>query len=148
MKLKPNWVTGFTDGEGTFYIGINQNSTMSIGYQVLPEFRIVQHQRDIKLLYELKKFFQAGVVRVNHDDRYELRIRSLKHINQIVIPHFDKYPLKTQKKFDFIKFKKVINLMNQNQHLKIDGLKKIIQISSKMNRKSKDKALRILSELE
>ncbi len=148
MKLNPNWVSGFTDGEGTFYIGINQNSTMSIGYQVLPEFRIVQHQRDIKLLYELKKFFQAGVVRVNHDERYELRIRSLKHINQIVIPHFDKYPLKTQKKFDFIKFKKIINLMNQNQHLKINGLKKIIQISSKMNRGSKDKALRILSELE
>ncbi len=38
--------------------------------------------------------------------------------------------------------------MNQNQHLKINGLKKIIQISSKMNRGSKDKALRILSELE
>jgi hypothetical protein len=148
MKLNPNWVTGFTDGEGTFYIGINQNSTMSIGYQVLPEFRIVQHQRDIKLLYELKKFFQAGVVRVNHDDRYELRIRSLKHINQIVIPHFERYPLETQKKFDFIKFKKVINLMNQNQHLEIDGLKKIIQISSKMNRGQKDKALKILSELK
>jgi len=97
MKLNPNWVSGFTDGEGTFYIGINQNSTMSIGYQVLPEFRIVQHQRDIKLLYELKKFFQAGVVRVNHDERYELRIRSLKHINQIVIPHFDKYPFKNPK---------------------------------------------------
>ena len=148
MKLTPNWVTGFTDGEGTFYIGINRNSTMSIGYQVLPEFRIVQHQRDIKLLYELKKFFQAGVVRVNHDDRYELRIRSLKHINQIVIPHFDKYPLITQKKFDFIKFKKIISLMNQNEHLKINGLKSIIQISSKMNRGQKNKALKILSELK
>ncbi len=148
MKLNPNWVTGFTDGEGTFYIGINQNSTMKIGYQVLPEFRIVQHQRDIKLLYELKKFFQAGVVRINHDERYELRVRSLKHINQIVIPHFDKYPLATQKKFDFIKFKKVINLMNKNQHLEINGLKSIIQISSKMNRCQKNKALRILSELK
>jgi len=57
MKLEPNWVTGFTDGEGTFYVGINKNTTMAIGYQVLPEFRIVQHKKDIKVLYALKKFF-------------------------------------------------------------------------------------------
>ena len=148
MKLDPNWVTGFTDGEGTFYIGINHNSTMSIGYQVLPEFRIVQHKRDIKLLYELKKFFQAGVVRINHDERYELRIRSLKHINEVVIPHFDKYPLMTQKKFDFIKFKRVIRLMNKNQHLNIEGIKEIIRIASQMNRGKKEKALKVLSSLK
>lgn len=147
MKLDPNWVTGFTDGEGTFYVGINKNSTMTIGYQVLPEFRIVQHKKDIKLLYKLKDFFQAGSVRVNHGDRYELRIRSLEHINNIIIPHFDKYPLMTQKKFDFLKFKHIINLMNQNTHLENNGLKKIIEISSKMNRAQKDKALEILSEL-
>ncbi len=147
MKLDPNWVTGFTDGEGTFYVGINKNSTMTTNYQVLPEFRIVQHKKDIKLLYELKDFFQAGIVRINHDDRYELRIRSLKHINDMVIPHFEKYSLRTQKKFDFLKFKDIINLMNLNLHLEINGLKKIIEISSKMNRAKKDKALEILSEL-
>ena len=143
MKLSQYWVTGFVDGEGTFYVGINKNDTMSIGYQVLPEFRIVQHKKDIKLLYALKNFFKAGVVRVNHNDRYELRIRSLDHINKIVIPFFSKYELVTQKKFDFIKFKKIINLMNQDKHLSIDGLKKIIEISCQMNRQEKMKAQEI-----
>ena len=35
------------------------------GYQVLPEFRIVQHKRDIKLLYGIKKFFGCGIVTYN-----------------------------------------------------------------------------------
>lgn len=144
MKLNPYWVSGFVDGEGTFYVGINKNETMSNKFQVLPEFRIVQHKRDIKVLYALKEFFKSGVVRVNHDNRYELRIRSLEHINNYVIPHFNKFELMTGKKFDFIKFKKIINLMNQKQHLKIEGLKRVIEISLKMNRQNKIKAKEIL----
>lgn len=147
MNINSEWVTGFVDGEGTFYVGINKNDTMSVGYQVLPEFRIVQHKRDIKLLHALKKFFGAGVVRVNHDDRYELRIRSIQHLNEKVIPHFDKYPLLTQKKFDFIKFKRIVNLINKNQHLTISGLKKIIEIAEKMNRQEKIKAIKIRKSL-
>ena len=143
MNINPYWVSGFVDGEGTFYVGINKNTTMTIGYQVLPEFRIVQHKKDIKLLRELKKYFNCGVVRINHDDRFELRIRSIEHINDNVIPHFDKYQLITQKKFDFIKFKKIINLINQNKHITKNGLIQIIDISSKMNRKEKTKALEI-----
>ncbi len=148
MKLDPYWVSGFVDGEGTFYVGINKNETMLNKFQVLPEFRIVQHKRDIKVLYALKDFFESGVVRVNHDDRYELRIRSLKHINNYVVPHFDKFPLMTNKKFDFIKFKRIINLINKGEHLKISGLKKIIKISLKMNRQNKIRAKEILNSFD
>ncbi len=147
MLINPYWISGFTDGEGTFYVGINKNSTMNVGYQVLPEFRIVQHKKDIALLHSIKKFFTCGVVRVNHDDRFELRIRSIEHINQIIIPHFEKYPLITQKKFDFIKFKKIVNLINQGKHLEKNGLIKIIDISSQMNRKDKKKALEIKNSI-
>ncbi len=144
MNINPYWLSGFVDGEGTFYVGVNVNKTMKINYQVLPEFRIVQHEKDIKLLYAIKKYLNAGVVRKNHEDRQEIRIRSFVDLNNIVIPHFDKYPLITQKRFDFIKFKKIINLMKNNHHLTIKGLKEIIQISCQMNRKNKYITLKIL----
>ena len=147
MNINPYWVSGFVDGEGTFYIGINKNLTMKSGFQVLPEFRVVQHEKDIKVLYALKTFFGAGVVRVNHDTRQELRIRSLEHMNKFVIPHFDKYPLLTQKKFDFLKFKEIIRLMNLGKHLSVEGIKEIITIASKMNRQDKIKMPLILEEL-
>jgi hypothetical protein len=148
MNLSPFWVTGFTDGEGTFYVGINKNPTMKIGYQVLPEFRIVQHEKDVKLLYALKNFFQGGVVRVNHDNRLELRIRSIDSLNKNVIPHFDKFPLNTQKKFDFLKFKKIIDLINQGKHLERAGLINILEIAALMNRQDKIKANAILVGLK
>lgn len=147
MKINPYWVSGFVDGEGTFYVGINRNSSMKSGFQVLPEFRIVQHERDIKVLYAMKKYFSAGVVRVNHDTRQELRIRSLEQLDRIIIPHFDKYPLLTQKKFDFIKFKNIIKLMKSNEHLSIVGIKRIIALASKMNRQEKINMPFILEEL-
>ena len=148
MQLSPQWVSGFVDGEGTFYVGINKNPTMKIGYQVLPEFRIVQHKRDIKLLHVLKQFFGCGVVRNNHDDRFELRIRKMEMIEKTVIPFFEANPLHTQKRFDFLKFRDVVLLMSKNEHLTIPGLIKIIDIASGMNRADKKKALEIREGLK
>jgi len=147
MKLNPNWVCGFVDGEGTFYVDINKHPEMSAGYQVLPEFRIVQHKRDIQLLHALKKFFGCGVVRVNHDDRYELRIRKLDTLMNKVVPFFEKYDLHTKKKIDFIKFKKILNLMKKKAHLSKDGIKEIINLAKDMNTGNKPKALKVLKEL-
>ena len=137
MTIQPYWVSGFVDGEGTFYVGINKNSTMKIGYQVLPEFRVVQHEKDVVVLHALKKFFNCGVVRVNHGDRMEYRVRSVKHLSQIIIPFFDKHPLITQKKFDYITFRKIVFLMKENKHLNEKGLQRILTLSRTMNRKNK-----------
>ena len=65
-NLEAQWVVGFVDGEGCFFVGINPHPEMTSGFQVLPEFTVVQHQRDIQLLHALKKFFGCGVVRSNH----------------------------------------------------------------------------------
>jgi hypothetical protein len=148
MKIDPNWVAGFVDGEGTFYVGVNKNPTMKSGYQVLPEFRIVQHKKDIQLLYALKRFFGTGVVRVNHDDRYEIRIRNLDKLAVVIVPFFKKHQLHTQKKFDFIRFAKIISLMVSDEHLKSEGILKIIDIASKMNRADKIKTLETRKEIE
>ncbi len=137
MTIQPYWVSGFVDGEGTFYVGINKNITMKIGYQVLPEFRVVQHEKDVVVLHALKKFFNCGVVRVNHGDRMEYRVRSVKHLSQIIIPFFDKHPLITQKKFDYITFRKIVSLMKENKHLNEKGLQRILTLSRTMNRKNK-----------
>ena len=57
-SLSPEWVVGFVDGEGCFFVGVNRQPTMKVGWQVLPEFRVVQHERDIAALAS-----SSGVVR-------------------------------------------------------------------------------------
>ena len=60
MKLDAQWITGFVDGEGCFFVGINPHEEMTIRIQVLPEFTVVQHERDVQVLYALKAYFENG----------------------------------------------------------------------------------------
>ena len=126
-------MVGFVDGEGCFFIGINRHPEMTSGYQVLPEFTVVQHERDVQLLHALKEFFGCGVVRKNHAKRMAYRVRGLDHLNERIIPFFEQHPLKSKKKIDFLKFRKVLQLMNDGQHLKPSGVEQIRAIASTMN---------------
>ena len=108
MKLSADWITGFVDGEGCFHVGISKHSEMSTGYQVLPEFTVVQHERDVQVLHALKAHFGCGVVRQNHGDRMAYRVRKRDHLLKHIVPFFMKHPLKTKKRLDFIKFRKVL----------------------------------------
>ena len=143
MEISPDWVVGFVDGEGCFYVGINEHPEMKVGFQVLPEFRVVQHEKDIQVLHALKKFFRCGVVRRNHDDRFELRIRKLECLLKVVV-FFERHPLKTKKNTDFKKFARVVRWMAEEKHLAPEGLVEILQTASTMNRADKPKAAEVL----
>ena len=132
-RLNYNWIAGFVDGEGCFHVAINKNSHMTTGFQVLPEFRLVQHKRDISLLYRIQKTFEFGVVRKNHGTRFEWRVRKLENLLQFVA-FFTKYPLQTKKKHDLFLFCIVLDLMFQKKHLTKNGVNKIVQIAQQMNR--------------
>jgi len=133
MNLEPQWIVGFVDGEGCFSVSINQHPEMTIGYQVLPEFVVVQHKRDVQVLYALKKYFRCGVVRKNHGDRMAYRVRSIEHLLNIIIPFFEKHKLKTKKRLDFIKFRRILLLIQRKEHLTKEGIEKIRLIINQMN---------------
>ena len=132
-KLEAQWVVGFVDGEGCFYVGINPHPEMSCQYQVLPEFTVVQHRRDVQLLHGLKKFFGCGVVRSNHGDRMAYRVRGLDHLNERIVPFFEQHPLKSKKRVDFARFRKILRLIRQGKHLNLEGIEEIRAIASSMN---------------
>ena len=134
MKLDAQWITGFVDGEGCFHVGINPHREMTAGFQVLPEFTVVQHERDVQILHALKTHFGCGVVRVNHGDRMAYRVRSLKHLLEHIVPFFVEHPLKTKKNVDFLKFRDVLLLMEAGTHLTAEGIERICSIARQMNR--------------
>ena len=137
-RLDANWIVGFVDGEGCFHVSINKIPKMSLGWQVLPEFRIVQHEKDDKVLYQIKEYFDFGHVKINRRDhhgiRKEFRARGLKNLNKIV-EFFTKHKLQTSKQKDFEIFSQIIQLMNNQKHLTTEGLDQIAQLISRMNRK-------------
>jgi hypothetical protein len=134
MDLDAQWITGFVDGEGCFHVGFNPHEEMTAGFQVLPEFTVVQHKRDVQVLHALKAYFGCGVVRVNHGDRMAFRVRGLEHLLQRIVPFFVKHPLKTSKNVDFLKFRDILLLMEKQVHLNSEGIEEIRSIAKQMNR--------------
>ncbi len=134
MRLEVQWITGFVDGEGCFHIGIARHPDMKTGYQVLPEFTVVQHERDVQVLHALKAHFECGVVRRNHGDRMAYRVRKLEHLLERIAPFFLQHPLKTKKNVDFRKFRRVLLKMEAGEHLTDEGLEAIRAIAGQMNR--------------
>jgi len=143
-RLDALWIVGFTDGEGCFRISINKLPKMSLGWQVLPEFRIVQHEKDEEVLHKIKNYFGFGNVRINRTDhngtRKEFKVRGLENLNKIV-EFFEKYSLNTSKKKDFELFSRVIRMMNDQRHLTKEGLDEIAELIGRMNRKPRIKYL-------
>ena len=139
MNLNAEWITGFVDGEGCFHVGIARHEGMSVGVQVLPEFTVVQHERDAQLLHAIKAYFGCGVVRTNHGDRMAYRVRERKQLVERIVPFFEEHPLRSRKRVDFEKFRDVLRLMEQDEHLTADGVGKIRRIAEQMNRGHQDR---------
>lgn len=135
MILDPQWVMGFVDGEGCFHVSILKQNSMRFKKQVLPEFTVVQHERNIKVLYALKSYFKCGVVRINNGDRWAYRVRGHSNISSIIVPYFEKHKLKTTKRLDFEIFRDVVQMMEKGEHLTLQGLEIIEKCADRMNRK-------------
>jgi hypothetical protein len=82
----------------------------------------------------LQEFFGCGII-VNKKNRNEasFRLNSLQDLTNIIIPHFEIYPLLSQKAADFILFKQIVELMNNKAHLTEEGLQQIINLRASMN---------------
>jgi len=49
-----------------------------------------------------------------------------------IIPHFEKYPLITQKRADFELFKQVVHIINNKEHLTPEGFERVLSIKATM----------------
>ena len=137
-SIEPWFITGFVDGEGSFSISIIRHNGFNTGWCVKPIFQIGLHKKDLSLLEQIKSFFSVGSIYKDGSQMVHFRVESVKDL-VLVISHFDKYPLITQKQVDYLLFKQVFNLINRKEHLTMAGLQKIISIKFSINRGLSDK---------
>lgn len=147
VQISADWVVGFVDGEGCFHVSIVRNPTTSTGYQVIPEFVVVQHKRSIQVLYALKAFFRCGVVRPNREERYAYRVRKLACLEAIA-DFFLRHPLKTTKQQDFLVFRRILFFMKEGKHLSIKGLLEIAEEVERMSETEREALQNIKKEIQ
>lgn len=134
-NINPNWLAGFTEGEGCFYVKITKSKTHKIGLQVLLSFRISQHSRDTELMKSIIKYLECGII--NPDSRglvVEIAVSKFKDISKKILPFFYNYPLQGTKALNCADFATTFKLMQNKEHLTKEVLDEIIKIKSRMNR--------------
>lgn len=138
MKLTPDWICGFVEGEGSFVVSITKiKSSKNSSEQVRLFFKVTQHVKNIQVLYALKSYFQVGIVKSQRrdvDQCWEFVVSRFEHITTKIIPFFEKYEMHSSKKFDFFRFRKVAIMMARKEHLTFEGLTKIKSIALRMNK--------------
>jgi hypothetical protein len=102
--LHPWYITGFTDAEGCFHIGINKHNRFKLGYSVEAVFMIHLHQffkkektpegMDLALLTRIKSAFGVGSIYILGKGTIKYKVSSVKELG-VILDHIDKYPLLT-----------------------------------------------------
>lgn len=96
-------------------------------------FQIKLHKKDEELLKFIQSYFEAGRIEKRGINASSLTVSSLKQIIEKILPHFDKYPLKTKKLSDYLIWKEIVLKMNSGYHLEEKGIKEIINLRASLN---------------
>jgi hypothetical protein len=104
-----------------------------IEWRVESRFQISLHIHDLSLLLQLQNYF-GGIGSISKSQNMVIYyVSKITDLNNVIIPHFKKYPLLSQKAADLILFTRVVELMTKNFHLTIEGIYQIINIKASMN---------------
>lgn len=132
-EINPWFLTGFADAEGCFLVSIYKNNKLRTGWTVQTGFQIELSQKDKVLLKRIQACLGVGnTYESTGRQSIKFYIQSVKNL-AVIIDHFDKYPLLTQKLTDYKLFKKVLNIILNKGHLTEEGLLKILSIKASMN---------------
>lgn len=141
--MEPWFITGFADAEGCFLVVIRKapknkfprRGALAPGWQFELNFVINLHKKDVELLKLIQSYF-GGVGRIGKERNgcCDFTVGSLDQILTKILPHFDKYTLKTKKHADYLLFKEIAMLMKSGDHLTAEGIQKIINIRATLNK--------------
>jgi hypothetical protein len=98
------YLVGLFEGDGYFVI-------TKKGKYLTYELGIELSIRDVQLIYKIKKILGIGIVSFRKRDEIELvalRIRDKEHLIKFIIPIFDKYPMFSNKQYDYLRFKSAL----------------------------------------
>ena len=146
-----NYLAGFTDGEGSFNVSFRKRDDYKIPWKISLCFNI--SQKDQVILSIFKKHLKCGIIRERKNDGiWYYEVNNFNAIQANIIPFFNRFGfLSAKKKRDFSKFKQIAKLIENGDHLTIEGIQKILEIRKEMNdggkrKYSDEEILRILRD--
>lgn len=103
-----------------------------MGWRIEPVFQIQLHIKDLALIEAIRAHLKGvGKIYVKKNSVIFM-VRTLNEL-EVIIEHFDKYCLITEKWADYLLFKEIVTLMQNKEHLTSKGLQKILDIRASIN---------------
>ncbi|OIO73213.1 MAG: hypothetical protein AUJ85_08585 [Elusimicrobia bacterium CG1_02_37_114] len=126
------YLAGFADGEGSFNISFRPRQDYKLPWKISLCFNISQKDKVILSLF--KRYLVCGTLRSRPDGVWYYEVNNFNAIWEKVIPFFKKYRfLSAKKKRDFSKFCQIAEMVKKGEHLKEDGIRRIVEIRREMN---------------
>ena len=140
-KLTPEYIIGLVDGEGYFSVSAYVDRSQGWNsHNVKMVFGVDLNIIDGRLLYNLRDWFGCGSVRLKKDkrerfsDQLQFQIRDMKSLTEIIIPFFQKYPLKLpKKKKSFEKFIEIAKMKTEKKHIGEKGFLKAQYLARRLH---------------
>lgn len=105
-----NWLVGFVDGEGCFNIYFSKRDKCFTF-----NFSVNQHTKDYALLLYIQTKLGVGQLsKRSNRNLCDFQVRNQEDLKKIIIPLFEAHPLLTSKFFNYIKWKKAIEMPRDN----------------------------------
>lgn len=146
-KLDPWFITGFTDGEGSFSVCVRKKSNSELGFHVSIVYSIGAEVNplNLKLLEKVKEYFD-GVGSISKSaNMYIYEVSSIKSLINIR-KHFENFPLQTTKYLNFKLWCQVMDIIAEKAHLTKPGFYKVLSLKNLFPRGLSSDLLEIYSK--
>lgn len=129
-----HWLAGFSDADASFQVKIINRVTRK-----KPEIRLNYQidQKDDTLIKMIKNYLGGNIGYRKTQDTYYYGSTSFGSARN-VINYFDKFNLQSRKYISYLRWRKAYTLIQDKQHLTVNGLSKIMRIKALVNKHEYD----------
>lgn len=134
-KFTPDWLSGFTQSDGSFVVSFQNQRIGILPIRPIPIFNITQSIIELELFMELQKYLGVGRVYKNRNNITYV-VKSIDEIVTVILPLFDKHPVRGSKLLAYNIFKEVALMVKEKKHLTLEGTIQIINLAYFMNKET------------
>jgi hypothetical protein len=137
-----HFIAGFVTGEGSFYVTITRRSQVTCGFAIKVRADDTELVREVwralgfagNIHHISSRRYKYKWDKVHRHDAVLLIVRGLPELTQYIVPFFDQYQLRGQKRRNYELWKQAVDILNRGDHLTMEGLERLHEIKADMNR--------------
>ena len=133
-KFTGDWISGFTQSDGSFIISF-LNKKKGVFIRPQPVFNITQSIVELEMFIALQKYLGVGKIYKNRKNVVFV-VKSIDEIVDVILPLFDKHPVRAGKLLAYNIFKEVSLMVKNKKHLTDEGTFKILKLAYFMNKET------------